>query len=197
MKGGCVTDSRLCVGVPRLCVGVPLLVRMVVLLNGGRRWVHVVPLSRIVPVLFTMFPVLVLFVPLVLSSLCFCLVVSCLLWVGKCGGVCEGGHSVGGVRLTVWCVLEGGMMWGCVVCGRRAGYVSFFLFSCLLVFPVLFLYRTLCVCRHSIVGLGLCFCDRVVSLWNSGGGLCWVEGRGWCVVVSTHHRLWCASQWCV
>lgn len=26
-------------------------------------------------------------------------------------------------------------------------------------------------------------CGRVVSLWNSGGGLCWVEGR----VVSTVH----------
>ena len=39
----------------------------------------------------------------------------------------------------------------------------------------------LCVLCYSIVGLGLCLCDRVVSLWNSGGGLCWVEGR----VVST------------
>lgn len=29
-----------------------------------------------------------------------------------------------------------------------------------------------CVCCHSIVGLGLCLCDRVVSLWNSGDGLC-------------------------
>jgi hypothetical protein len=28
---------------------------------------------------------------------------------------------------------------------------------------------SLCVCCHSIVGLGLCLCDRVVSLWNSGG----------------------------
>ena len=34
-----------------------------------------------------------------------------------------------------------------------------------------------CVCCHSIVGLGLCLCGRVVSLWNGGGGLCWVGGR--------------------
>lgn len=45
---------------------------------------------------------------------------------------------------------------------------------------------SLCVCCHSIVGLGLCLCDMVVSLWNGGDGLCWVEGRVvcgvWCVV---------------
>nr|DAM57423.1 MAG TPA: hypothetical protein [Caudoviricetes sp.] len=53
-----------------------------------------------------------------------------------------------------------------------------------------------CVCCHSIVGLVLCLCDRVVSLWNSGGGFVWVEG---CVVftVYTSSVLWCASQWCV
>ena len=28
------------------------------------------------------------------------------------------------------------------------------------------------VCCHSIVGLGVCLCDRDVSLWNSGDGLC-------------------------
>lgn len=39
----------------------------------------------------------------------------------------------------------------------------------------------LCVCRHSVVGLGLCLCGRGVSLWNSGDGLCGAEGR----VVST------------
>lgn len=36
---------------------------------------------------------------------------------------------------------------------------------------------SLCVCCHSIVGLVLCLCDRVVSLWNSGDDSCWVEGR--------------------
>lgn len=35
-----------------------------------------------------------------------------------------------------------------------------------------------CVCCHSIVGLVPRLCDGVVSLWNSGDGLCWVEGRG-------------------
>lgn len=41
----------------------------------------------------------------------------------------------------------------------------------------------LCVLCHSIVGLGLRLCDRVVLLWNSGDGLCWIEER----VVSTVH----------
>ena len=40
-----------------------------------------------------------------------------------------------------------------------------------------------CVCCHSIVGLVWCLCDRVVSLWDSGDGLCvgWNGGGGWCV----------------
>lgn len=42
-----------------------------------------------------------------------------------------------------------------------------------------------CVCCHCIVGLGLCLCDRVMSLWNSGDGVCGVEGR----VVSTVNSL--------
>lgn len=46
-----------------------------------------------------------------------------------------------------------------------------------------------CVCCHSIVGLVLCLCGRVVSLWNSGDGLCWVEGR----VVSTVYTLSCCG----
>lgn len=41
----------------------------------------------------------------------------------------------------------------------------------------------LCVLCHGIVGLVLCLCGRVVSLWNSGDGLCRAEGR----VVSTVH----------
>ena len=41
-----------------------------------------------------------------------------------------------------------------------------------------------CVCCHSIVGLGGCFCGMVVSVLNGGDGLCWVEGRVcWCVMV--------------
>ena len=40
-----------------------------------------------------------------------------------------------------------------------------------------------CVRCHSIVDLVWCLCDRVVSLWNSGDGLCGAEGRG----VSTVH----------
>ena len=39
-----------------------------------------------------------------------------------------------------------------------------------------------CVCCYSIVDLGVCLCDRVVSLWNGGGGLCLVEER-WCACV--------------
>ena len=49
-------------------------------------------------------------------------------------------------------------------------------------FPSLFRLYVRC---HSIVGLVLCFCDRVVSLWDSGDGLCGAEGR----VVSTVYCL--------
>lgn len=44
---------------------------------------------------------------------------------------------------------------------------------------------TVCVLCHSIVVCVLCLCDRVVSLWNSGGDLCGAEGRVVCGV-------WCA-----
>lgn len=76
--------------------------------------------------------------------------------------------------------------------------LPFTLFSpllyCLSYLPLLL--STVCVPCHSIVGLVLCLCGRVVLLRNSGGGLCWVEGR----VVSTVYTssvLWCAFQWCV
>lgn len=59
--------------------------------------------------------------------------------------------------------------------------------------PLLYCPFLQCVCCHSVVGLGWCLCVRVVSLLNSGGGLCWVEGR----VVSTVHtpqHEWRVSQ---
>lgn len=42
---------------------------------------------------------------------------------------------------------------------------------------------SLCVCCHSIVGLGLCFCGGVMSLWNGGVDLCvgWNGGVCSCV----------------
>ena len=64
------------------------------------------------------------------------------------------------------------------------------LLSCVVVFVVggevrwgncVPLSSLVCVCCHSIVGLALCLCGRVVLLWNRGDGLCEVEGR----VVST------------
>lgn len=67
--------------------------------------------------------------------------------------------------------------------------------------PTLSCIAPSCVCCHSIVGLGLCLCGRVVSLWNSGDGLCWVEGRVVSIVdclLSTHHRVVvCISVVCV
>ena len=61
------------------------------------------------------------------------------------------------------------------------------------------LHRTHCVRHHSIVGLGLCLCDRVVSLWNNGDGLCGAEGR---VVFTVYRQLFmccgvCFSVVCV
>lgn len=54
----------------------------------------------------------------------------------------------------------------------------------------------LCVRCHSIVGLVLCFCDRVVSLWNSGDGY-----AGWktCGVYCLHiiRVVVCTSVVCV
>lgn len=42
-----------------------------------------------------------------------------------------------------------------------------------------------CVHCRSIVDLGWCFSIRVMSLWNSGGGLCWGVEERWCVVCSS------------
>ena len=57
--------------------------------------------------------------------------------------------------------------------------------SCIVQSPFSF-----CACCHSIVGLVLCLCDRVVSLWNGGGGLvvlcCGLWNGGVCVVC-----VWC------
>lgn len=56
--------------------------------------------------------------------------------------------------------------------GRVCGGVWWCLIAngCTLLFPS-------CVHCHGIVGLVWCVCDRVVSLWNSGDGLC-VAVRG-------------------
>ena len=64
------------------------------------------------------------------------------------------------------------------------------------VFLSIVLHCTHCVSRHSIVGLVLCLCDRVVSLWNSGDGCVW--GRracGVCCPLSTLYVLRCVFQW--
>ena len=56
------------------------------------------------------------------------------------------------------------------------------------------LLPSFCVCCHSIVGLGLCLYDRVVSLWNRGDGLCGRKnGGGVRCPLST---LVCVVLWC-
>lgn len=133
-RGGCVVMPCLRIGSGTLYCPVPL---------------HIVPFP------FT------LSVPFVLFSFFFCLVVSCLLWVGKCGGVrvwCLLSHIVA----VLWCV----MPWSycCVVCGEwwvvcvmnsgGGGAVCVcFIVSCVLFFFSVF-SSSLCVCCHSIVGLG-------------------------------------------
>lgn len=92
----------------------------------------IVPLPFTLSVLFVSFPFF------------FCLVLLCLLWVGRCDG----------------------------------GTVSRF--------PLLL--PTVCVLCHGIVGLGLCLCDRVVSLWNSGDGCVGWKGV-WCLLSA--HRPCC------
>lgn len=81
--------------------------------------------------------------------------------------------------LCVVSPLNGGVRWVACCPRVRIGFPSShcsrpFLrcFSCS---P--FLPSTVCVLCYSIVGLGVCLCGRVMSLWNSGDGLCWVEGR--------------------
>ena len=66
--------------------------------------------------------------------------------------------------------------------------------NCVSLFFLVLLFFSLCVCCHSIVGLVVCVCGGVVSLWKSGGGLC-CGGRA--VVrggVCTPLMLWCVSR---
>lgn len=59
----------------------------------------------------------------------------------------------------------------------------------------------LCVCCHSIVGLGLCLCDRVVSLWNGDVDLCVGRKGVWCLLFTVNFLcvvLWRVEwRWCV
>ena len=127
----------------------------------------VVPLSCVVPVLFAVFPVFELdLAPSIVRSPLHC-ILSCravrfFFMLPCCRGVCGG--------------REGGV---CVVCGVWS--------HCECCIPFLLPPR-LCVRCHSIVGLVLCLCDRVVSLWNSGGGLCSGRRAVWCEG-SVHLRL--------
>lgn len=125
---------------PSVCSVVPVEWRCVVCCLPRSDWV--LPFTLFLSLLHCPFPS---YRPLFL----FCLVLPCLLWVGKCGG--------GGA------------------------YRSSLLFC-------------LCVRCHSIVGLVLCLCDRVVSLWNGGVDLCWAERRV-VSIVYTSSVLWCASRW--
>ena len=103
--------------------------------------------------------------PFTLSSLSSCVVpvhssvcvASCLLWVGKCGGVCCS------ALLLLCCATLCCVLWWRVCYLIVNGCVPLLLSSSPL---------PLCVLCHGIVGLGLCFCGRVVFLWNSGDGLC-------------------------
>lgn len=87
VKGGSVTDSPSNVGVPRLCVGVPLVVYSVAVLNGGSGVCCAAPCLDWVWHLALCRSSFTLSVPFVSFLFLFCLVLLCLLWVGKCGGV--------------------------------------------------------------------------------------------------------------
>ena len=78
----------------------------------------VVPVSRVIPVLFAVFPVFglglapcIVLSPFTLScslvsfSFLFCFVLSCLLWVGRCGGMRRLHTSSIVVRVSVCCVM--------------------------------------------------------------------------------------------
>lgn len=148
MVGGMVSEGRQCYWPPcRMSVSPSVCWRPPCRLPCGLiEWrgvaCAVMPCLRIGPAPCIVSLPFTLSVPFVSFPFLFCLVLLCLLWVGKCGG----------------------------------GTVSRF--------PLLL--PTVCVLCHSIVGLGLCLCDRVMSLRNGGDGLCWVEGR---VAPTVHCRL--------
>jgi hypothetical protein len=143
--------------------GCPPSVRVVVPLKGGSGVCCDVPSSdRVLP--FHIVPVL---------SHCLASLLCCVLWVGKCGGV--------------WCPLP--LRCGVCLCVRVVGLCGVWnvgggrtvsLSSLSSPLP------HLCVCCHGIVGLGGRLCVRVVSLWNSGDGLCWVEGCVRCLLSAVY-----------
>ena len=147
----------------------PPSIYLAVLLNGGVGVVRC-PRIRIVPVSSA----LSLF--------------SCVLCFHVC---CVWGSAVGwGVRFSACCLLR---RTHCVWCdvryctveerwGRVVGSGGLLRVEVCLAF--LSSRFRLCVLCYSIVGLGWCFCVRVVSLWNGGDGLCGA-GERWCGVV------WC------
>ena len=139
-------------------VGVPRLV-----CGGPVEWRGCVcrvlsPLSYVVPVLFAVFPVFELDPALCIVQFplhCIPLVSCCPLPLCVVVLLCY-------VRRTE---------------GRRGGVIVNVVFLFISLLP-------LCLLSQH-VGLGLCLCDSVVSLWNGGDGLRWVERRavwgGYCL----------------
>ena len=151
MKGGCYCTD------PPVCHWCPPSRSYGGLVEWREGVLCVVPVSRVVPVLFAVFPVFGLDpAPRIVQSLLHC-IPSCRAALFFFVLLCC-------VRRT-----EGRCVWSHC--------------ECCVSFPP---PSVVCVRCHSIVGLGSCLCDRVVSLWNSGDGLCWVEGRVGCGVLGLH-----------
>lgn len=131
---------------------------------------------------------------IVCRALCYLRPFSLFVWCCVCCGwgsavVCAAllRAVLCNIAVLWWCVVVLCVENGRVTCVMNGGWC---VVCCVLLFPFSALPFRLCVCCHSIVGLGLCLCDSVVSLWNSGDGICGAEGR----VVSTVYTssvLWC------
>lgn len=91
------------------------------------------------------------------------------------GSVTDSPSNVGvprlcvGVPLVVYSVVS--LKGGSGVCCAALCRIGSGILHCSTPFRIVQSPSSLCVCCHSIVGLGLCLCDRVMSLWNGGVGL--------------------------
>ena len=99
-----------------------------------------------------------------------------------------------GVPLVVYpmALLNGGVVCAVMPCLRiGSGALHCPTPSCIVQSPSFF-----CVFCYSIVGLGVRLCDRVMSLWNSGDGLCgaeWRWGEGVVLSFLPLPRWWCSG----
>ena len=130
----------------------------------------------------------------------------CGWWGGMTGrggmvlkGGCRDADPPVCVLVSPFCLCGGRVewrVWWCCVMPRLVGSGALHCSTPLCVVLFLLHHPALqCVCCHSVVGLGVCLCGGVVSLWNGGDGL-WVGWNGGaCGGVYPLFGVWCALQY--